>query len=239
MCELKGKADDVLHEMIEGVTKDGRRLDKPRGAQPEHVRQISATIGAARRFDWGEVAVCQHCWRILGWDRFPDLFNVEWDAETCGHMMPAPWSDSLFCCPWCPTTTRAGLLPSRPARLRLDLLLVALVAAHDQGVLRLARRAGLPARARRPGVGAVALRAGHAAAAAGPLPVVAQALRPVLASRVVPPRLAGSSRASASLTRDLIRTTLAESHAVEHARSLRPHYDLDAIRQRVLETWSS
>lgn len=238
--EIKGKADEVLEEMIRGVGRDGRPLIKPRGPDASHTRQLRATIGAARLHDWGEVAVCRHCWRIAGWSGYPALYGVEWDEERNGCVMPAPWSDAFYVCAWCPDDQKyddpvffrpeppdCGVIyywsRSWPRKIK------EFAVNHDEEVFR--RGLDVLSSARQHFLdGTLPPRPDHFQWSLAPCNFCAQKASCRLDSGLAPRKRKPDP--------DLIRTTLAESHAVDHARSLRPHYDLDAIRARVLETWS-
>lgn len=236
IVEAKGKADEVLVEMMSGITKDGRRLDRPRGPDKEHVRQVRATIGAARRFDWGEVCVCERCWRILGWERFPDLLNVEWGPDR-PKVMPAPWSDSFYACPWCkdycniffqleppdcgeiyywsrswPRTTKSFFFEHDEAYFEAGL-----------EILRSAREHFL--------ADELPPRPDHFQWSVGPCANCRAKPYCRLDSGLLPRKRKPDP--------DAVETTLSGSNAVEYARSIRPHYDLDDVRRRVMETWSS
>lgn len=235
--EIKGKADEVLEEMINGVDKLGRQLVKPRMADIAHVRQLRATIGAGRRYDWGEVAVCEHCWRIAGWSGYPALYGVEWDEEQYGHVMPAPWSDSFYYCPWCDTYDPVffDLEPpdcgeiyywSRSWPRKVKEFFV----SHDEGVFQ--RGLDVVGSAREHFIaGTLPPRPDHFQWALNPCGNCTMRASCRLDSGLAPRKRKPDP--------DLVRVTLAESHAVDHARSLRPHYDLEAVRRRVLETWSA
>lgn len=69
IVEVKCKSDDVLDEMLQGRViqlMDGSQQLVGRGPDASHVNQLKATIGEAHDYDWGEVVVCKHSWRILG-----------------------------------------------------------------------------------------------------------------------------------------------------------------------------
>lgn len=76
IVEVKGKADEVLEEMLKGRAikrPDGTTQILPRGPDPGHVNQLKATVGLAHEYDWGEVTVCPSCWRIKYADVFANL----------------------------------------------------------------------------------------------------------------------------------------------------------------------
>ncbi len=67
IVELKAKSDDIMTEMIQGriIERSGLKVVEPRGPDIGHVNQLKCTIGLAHEYDWGEVVVCKHSWRIL------------------------------------------------------------------------------------------------------------------------------------------------------------------------------
>jgi hypothetical protein len=236
IVEVKGKADEVLDEMLTGYQRDGRALDKPRREDPSHRRQLLATLGAARRFDWGEVCVCERCWRILGWEHYPALLNIEWD-ETRPKVMPAPWSDGFYRCPWCKDYCNVFVdleapdcgeiyywSRSWPRKTKSFFF------EHDEGFFQ---------------QGLATLDAARSHFLAGTLPPRQDhfqwALPPCkTCSQYKVCRLdSGLAPRKRKPDKALVKETLDDSHAVAHAKEMRPHYDLDDVRRQVLETWSS
>ena len=95
IVEIKGKAHDVLIEMIRGVEllkPDGTRELSLRGPDKKHEVQLKATIGKAHDYDWGEVTVCSKCWFILRSDVYERL-------GLPGGVHPR--SDGFHYCPRC------------------------------------------------------------------------------------------------------------------------------------------
>lgn len=95
IVEVKGKADTILDEMLEGkqVLRDGRLEMVPRYADPRHALQVKATLGKAHEYDWGSVTVCPNCWFIVWADIYERL-------GIAGGIHPR--SDSFGHCPRCP-----------------------------------------------------------------------------------------------------------------------------------------
>lgn len=94
IVEIKGKADDVLVEMINGrqMMRNGQVIIEPRGPDEAHGRQLLASLGLAHEHDWGWVTVCPNCWFIVESDMYERL-----GLDGGLH----PLSDSLGYCPRC------------------------------------------------------------------------------------------------------------------------------------------
>lgn len=228
IVEVKGKASEVLEEMLTGVRKDGTRAPKLRGPDPQHVNQLKASLGLAQAFDWGEVGVCSHCWRIVASELMSKLMGVPYEY--------LPWSDAFGVCRWCRDyeTTFFQLEPpdcgevyywdrSWPRRTK------SFYFEHDRAFL---------------DAGRAVFGAARDAFVAGELPP-----RPDHFQWSIGPcgqcRFKPSCRLDFGLETPKKRkpsmppvTELAESYAVAHARSMRPDYDYEATRGRVLEEWS-
>jgi hypothetical protein len=236
ICELKGKADEVVEEMMTGRRKDGTMAPKLRGPDPAHVRQLRATIGAARRMDWGSVAVCEHCWRIAGWSLFPQLFNIEPGLLAPGEPMPAPWSDAFYFCPWCGTYDPVffDLEPpdcgeiyywsrSWPRKTK------SFFVEHDEAyfqrgleVLRSAREHYI--------ADELPPRPPHFQWSSGPCASCTHKPHCRLDAGLLPRKRKPDT--------SIVRSTLTGSNATLYARMVRPSYDPEKIRATVMERWS-
>ncbi len=99
ICEIKGKSDDVLDEMINGrlLAQGGEVVKVPRGPDAAHVRQLKATIGLAHEYDWGQVVVCRQSWRILWADVIYRLRGL--DHPDGGMMLGETDVDGYIICP--------------------------------------------------------------------------------------------------------------------------------------------
>jgi hypothetical protein len=235
IVEVKGKADEVLDEMISGVRKDGLKLPNPRGPDIPHTRQLRATIGAARLFDWGEVCVCEKCWRILAWTHLPGLLGIEWNED---FLMPAPWSDGFYFCPWChdyntniffkldppdcgeiyywsrswPRKTKSFFYEHDPHFFESGLEVLGEAKQHylnDE----------LPA------------RPDHFQWSSGPCGYCTHKPHCRLDAGLLPRKRKPDP--------SMIETKLSESNAITYAKTIRPHYDFKKIFKRVIEEWET
>lgn len=101
ITEIKGKAHEVIDEMINGRALDvnGTIVYKPRAPDASHVRQLRATVGLAHEHDWGQAVVCEGCWRILYADIFTELVG---DRANPHHLVQSAIIEhNLRYCPWC------------------------------------------------------------------------------------------------------------------------------------------
>lgn len=236
IVEVKGKADEVLDEMISGVRKDGSRLDKPRGPDERHGHQLQATLGLAGEYDWGEVTVCAGCWRI----QYADIYQRLGYEGRVNPAIPAQYvaETNLQFCYWCgreqlddvtfqlePPDCGEIYYWSRswPRKTKSFFF------ARDQQFLDRGRE--VLARARESFIlGKLPPRPDHFQWSIGPCGFC---------------RLKPSCRLDAGLSTSRKRkpdmpvvVELARSNAIDHARSMRQHYDFEATRARVIEEWS-
>lgn len=252
IVEVKGKASEVLEEMCTGRRKDGSMAPKLRPPDASHIRQLKATIGAARLFDWGEIIVCEHCWRIAAWTHLPALYGVEWEANA--GPMPQPWSDSLYYCPWCETYDPVCLTSRMPDGRPDDDTFYRQLDPPDCGEIYYWDRSwprktksffythdqeffdsGLEvlASARQHFIDDVLPpRPDHFQWSVGPCGGCAQKPHCRLdygleTSRHRKPK------------KGLVRSTLSTSNAVDYAKSVRPHYNLAIIKAMVMAGWES
>lgn len=101
IVEIKGKADEVLEEMLQGrllQRSDGTIEKVGRGPDDRHVPQLKATIGLAHEYEWGEVTVCSGCWSILFADIFERLARQRMNPAISQQRAA---EDNLQCCPFC------------------------------------------------------------------------------------------------------------------------------------------
>lgn len=228
IVEAKGKADEVLQEMLTGIRKDGTRAPAPRGPDKAHVRQVKATIGLAHEYDWGRVMVCKDCWFVL-WSELYERLGIPGGQH--------PLSDAFGICPRCqgyggalefdlepPTSgeiyywSRSWPRTTKSFYFEYDKNFV------DAGreVLARARRAFLG--------GALPARPEHFQWSVGPCG--ACQFKP---SCRLDHGLEGPRKRKPTLP-PVVK--LAESNAVAYAESMRPDYDYASVRARVLSEWS-
>lgn len=89
LIEVKGQADDVLVEMLQGrlLERDGKQVVEMRGPTPAHAIQLRCSLGLAHEYDWGEVKVCSSCWFILEADVYERLSpDGDWHSPLCAGM---------------------------------------------------------------------------------------------------------------------------------------------------------
>jgi hypothetical protein len=238
IVEVKGKASEIVDEMLTGRRKDGSRADKLRGPDRAHVRQLRATIGAARLFDWGDVAVCAKCWRINGWTHWPWLLNLDPAfLEGRPDVFPSPWSDAFYYCPWCKDYEVEHFkldLPdcgeiyywdrSWPRKTKSFFL------EHDQAFFD--RGLAVLAEAKQDFLDdKLPPRPDHFQWSVGPCGMCTH--KPLC-------RLDFGLENSRSRKPkpELVRDTLSGSNAVEYAQSIRPHYNPVITRATVIQEWS-
>ncbi len=218
IIEVKCKAHDVIESM---------QLGK-RSWDVGHRRQLLATIGSANRYDWGEVTVCRGCWRI----HYADIYDV---LTGVGRLNPAigmrrAAQDNLQFCPWC------NLEQTDPVTFQLE--------APDTGSIYYWSRSW-PRQ-----TSEYLFNLDQSFMDAG-IEVLRQAREDFIHDRI--PERDPSFMWSMGKCKDcpmkkfackpdFVKAThkekLSESNGVEFARSLRPHYDPDVIRERVFARWS-
>lgn len=238
IVEIKGKADEVVEEMLQGRLV--QRMDKTiervgRGPDSAHTNQLKATIGSAYDFDWGEVTVCSSCWRIL----FADIF------EQLGHnqrMNPAiseerAAEDNLRNCPWCneeaewetfhlnPPTTGEIYYWSRSWPRKTKSFY------YDYDPVFMERGKQILAETREHYINdELPPRPGHFQWGLSPCKTCNFYSACRLDSGLLPRKRKPDP--------EIMRTTLTGSHAVEYAMEIRPGYDPEAVRRRVFEEWN-
>lgn len=232
IVEVKSKADEVLEEMLHGArAKDGSfRL---RGPDPQHANQLRASIGLAHEHDWGRVTVCRSCWGIVAADVFYALFGE--------IVNPAAWlasvEDNLRFCPFCGVESLDDYLTfvleppdsgeiyywsrSWPRKTR------SFYYEHDQAFLDAGRE--VFARVRDNFIlGKLPPRPDHFQWSIGPCGQC-RFKRSCRLDEGVEPR-----KRKATLP---IVTRLEDSNAIAHVTNMRPAYDYQATRTRVIEEW--
>lgn len=236
IVEIKGKASEVLDEMLTGRRKDGTMAPTPRGPDEAHVRQIKASLGLAHEHDWGEVTVCASCWRIQYADIFAELtgagrinpaISTRWAAETnlqfcywCGaeqvedvtfQLEPPDCGEIYYWSRSWPRTTKSFFI------------------THDDEFMRRGREVLASARDHFI-AGTIPPRPSHFQWSIAPCGNCS--MRPSC-------RLdAGLAPRKRKPDKALIRTILEISNATDYARSVRPTYDYEKVRQIVLDEWS-
>lgn len=236
IVEVKGKADEVVEEMLQGRIlqfPDGRQERRGRGPDPAHVNQLKATIGEAHEYDWGSVTVCRHTWRILRSDIHERLGlpgGVVWgksfspegptfvcpDHHTeCLHTfkLERPTSGEIYY--WSrswPRKTKSFYYEYDPAFMDRGRAVLAEVRQHfiDD---------------------TVPDRPEHFQWSVGPCancPFKPLICRPD----------AGVPGRKKKPDPDIVRTRLSESHGVDYTAGLREGYDSQAVRARVFAEWA-
>lgn len=232
IIEVKGKADDVVEEMLNGriIQRPDGKLEKVgRGPDKKHEIQLKATVGEAHDYDWGQVMVCRHSWRIL-WselhvrlgqpggvvmgvlERNGQVSCPEhgWDCRHTFHLEP-PLSGSVYY--WSrswPRKTKEFYFEYDP-----DFMAV------GRQVLAEARQAYIDDR--------IPERPAHFQWGVGACQFCQ--FKPFCRSDSgVPGRLRKPRP-------EIMRAKLTESHGVDATREIRPHYDPEATRQRVFQEW--
>lgn len=242
LIEIKGQADEVLVEMLQGrvLERNGVKVVEPRGATPSHALQLRCTIGLAHEYDWGEVTVCESCWRI----QYADIFE-----RLCGQNMNPAISDqyaaetNLQFCMWC-------------GHEQFDMVTFDLQ-SPTSGEIYYASRSwprGHPRHGKRTKTffyehdpafmerGRKVLDEARDTFIAGELPARARHMQ-WSAGACTYCKYKSICRLDDGLeprkrkpTLEPVKT-LAESNAVEHARSVRPHYSYERARATVLAQW--
>lgn len=244
IVEIKGKAHDVLGEMIRGVEllkPDGTRELSLRGPDKKHEVQLKATIGKAHDYDWGEVTVCSKCWFILRSDVYERL-------GLPGGVHPR--SDGFHYCPRCQDYPS----PHEMETFQLERPIAGEIYYWSRSWPR-GRRAGSTFE---PGTKSFYRELDPKFMAQG-LAVLAEA-RQAYIDDVIPPRPAHFQWAMGACKNcsfkkfcraddgvpgrkkkpdpAIVRTKLSESHGVTHTREMRPHYNPQKVRERVFAEWS-
>ena len=233
IVEVKGKADEVLQEMLTGRRKDGTMASELRKPDEAHARQLKATIGLAHEYDWGEVTVCGNCWRILYADVYERLCGSRVNPAIPAQDQREDW---MRFCPWCgyegdetfkldqpdcgeiyywsrswPRTTKSFFYAYDAEFMR-----------RGREVLRSARHNFI--------VDKIPPRQPHFQWSVGPCGQCDFKASCRLDAGLLPRKRKPDP--------SMVVTTLSQSNAVVHARSLRPHYDPRVVRDRVFEEWS-
>jgi len=236
IVEVKSKADEVLQEMLTGLRKDGTMAPTLRRPDEAHVRQLKATIGLAHEHDWGEVTLCAACWRIQYADVFQALgcegrmnpaIPQQYAAETnlqhcywCGHeqlddltfrLEPPDCGEVYYWSRSWPRTTKSFFFTYDPEFMR-----------RGREVLASARHNFI--------VGKIPPRQPHFQWSIAPCGQCDFRSSCRLDSGLLPRKRKPDP--------SMIVDELAKSNAVAHARSLRPHYDFERVRDRVFREWS-
>lgn len=236
IVEVKGKADEVLQEMMTGRRKDGTMAPNLRGPDPAHVRQIKASLGLAHEFDWGEVTVCGACWRIFYADLFQKLghegrvnpaISKQYVAETnlqfcpwCGHeqfddvtfeLEPPDCGEIYYWSRSWPRTTKSFFITHDDAYM-----------ARGREVLSRAKYSFL--------TGSLPKRPDHFQWSLGPCGSCNMRASCRLDSGLLPRKRKPDP--------SMVVNNLMESNTIPYAKSLRPDYDPWDIRGRVIKEWS-
>jgi hypothetical protein len=237
IVEVKGKASEIVDEMLTGRRKDGSRADKLRGPDRPHVRQIRATLGAARLFDWGVVTVCAGCWRI----QYADVYQRLGFDGRVNPSIPAQYvaETNLQHCFWCgleqvedvtfelepPDCGEIYYWDRSWPRKTKSFFVEHDQAFFDRGIATLAEAKQhfladeLPP------------RPDHFQWSVGPCGMCTH--KPLC-------RLDFGLENSRSRKpkKELVRDKLTDNNAVDYARSIRPHYNPEIIRATVVQEWS-
>lgn len=234
IVEIKGKADTVLDEMIEGRLlrfPDDTIRKVGRGPDQKHANQVRATIGKAHDFDWGWVTVCPNCWFIV-WSEMYERLGLP------GGMHPR--SDGFGYCPRCRDYGDA----SRESHFHLDPPTTGEIYYWSRSWPRKTKSFYYE-------LDSEFMRRGFD---------VLSRVREYFIEDTIPPRPDDFQwsvgpckncqhkpfcRIDFGLPEprlrkprpDLVRTALSKSAGVDHAREIRTNYDPDAIRRRVFEQW--
>lgn len=231
IVEIKGKADEVLEEMLNGYRDPQTQQLKMRGPDRAHTNQLLATLGLAHEFDWGWVTVCSQCWFIV-WSELYEKLGLPGGQH--------PRSDSMGYCPRCKDYGDA----SRDSHFELEPPTSGEIYYwsrswprktksfyYEYDPLYLNRGRALLAETREHFLAdELPDRPPHFQWSVGPCASCrfkAGACRP---DAGVP----GNKRKPVP---ELIRRTLSTSHGIEHAQQLQPGYSYEASRARVLKSW--
>jgi len=235
IVEIKGKADDVLVEMIDGrpMQRDGIVVNEPRQPDEAHARQLKATLGLAHEYDWGEVVVCRYSWRILwaeliarldpsggglvlGTDYFNRCPEHGYDCQHAFRLEPPTTGEIYY---WSRSWPRGN--PRLGPRTK------SFFYEYDPAYMEAGREILREARTHFE-AGTIPPRHPSMQWSVGPCQNCESKIYCRMDEGLEP------RKRKPTMTR---RATLAESHGVEHALSVRPGYDLNVIRERVLSEW--
>lgn len=237
IAEIKGKSDDVLDEMIDGrllQRQDGTIERVGRGPDEKHVLQLKATIGLAHEYDWGWVTVCPDCWFIVQSDvyerlglpggvhprsdafgycprcqDYPDLRGREHESHF--HLDPPISGEIYYWSRSWPRKTKSFYYEHDPAFM-----------AGVRGVLKQAQRAFIEDR--------IPERPEHFQWSVG----ACKQCRFKISCRID----SGLAPRQKKVRAENVRHKLTESANVERTLEMRPRYDPQAVRERVLQEWS-
>ncbi len=234
IVEIKSKPDDVLVEMIQGrpMARNGQVVVEPRGPDPAHVRQLKATIGLARDYDWGWAVVCRRCWAVTSsaiYERLGLLGGIHprsngddycWRCDLIDPLridLEPPTTGEIYY--WSRSWPRGH--PKHGQRTK------SFFYEHDLTYMERGR-AVLSEAKQHFEVGALPPRRRDFQWSASPCQNCR--FKPVcrLDSGVEPRKRKATLEPV---------TRLVASHAVEHARTIRPTYDYESTRARVLAEW--
>lgn len=242
IVEIKGKADEVLEEMLKGRWDTALTRMVPRPPDPGHILQLKASLGLAHEHDWGEVTVCSSCWRIFFADIFealhPDRLPVGTLNPVIGihHLeLPLGKGPRLRSCPWCgsassktfhlePPTTGEIYYWSRswPRKTK------SFFYEHDPAYMERGRR--ILAEAREHFINnELPPKPEHFQWSLGPCGNCSMKPHCRLDSGLAP-------RKRKPVEEDIV-TALHESNGVRWAKAVRPHYDFAAVHSAVLREW--
>jgi hypothetical protein len=227
LVEIKGKADEVLEEMINGVWDARQKRVLQRRWDDPHRRQLLASLGLAHEYEWGSAVVCEKTWHILQ----ADVLKTDRNPDGTGF-----GSDSVGYCPRCeeygcgkviqlePPTTGSIYYWSRSWPRKT----VEFYFEHDPAFMETGRDVLRSAREHFE-KGTIPPRRDNFMWSIGPCKKCPQkkfACKPDFGKPTgknpVPPT-----------------TKLLESNGVKHAQELRPDYDPEAARAAVLERWNA
>lgn len=232
IVEVKGKADEVVEEMLHGrllamadgtIKRIGRRPDRP------HINQLKATIGEAHDYDWGTVAVCGKCWFIYEADIFERL------TGSSIH----PRSDAAGWCPRCRDYSSNGQVFKLDPPVSGEIYYwsrswprktISFFYEYDQAFMERGRR--ILAETRQHFIDDVLPdRPDHFQWSLEPCKDCT--FKPFCrADAGVPGRLRKPRP-------ELIVNTLSESNGVQYAQEQRPGYSVEAVRERVFAEWEA
>ena len=244
IVELKAKPDDVITEMLQGriIERGGLKVVDLRGPDLGHVNQLKCTIGLAHEYDWGQATVCGSCWRIL----FAEVFGrLRPDKLTMNPAISAERAaeDNLRFCPWCDEESEWVTFDLQPARTgelyywsrswprghpQHGKRTKTFFFEHDPAFMERGRAVLSQARESFE-TGALPKRPRHMQWGQKPCAWCNYKKICRLDDGVQPNKR--------KATADPVKT-LAESNAIEHARSIRPNYSYEQTRAAVLAQWS-
>lgn len=235
IVEIKGADNEKVVEMIQGrpMMRGDIIINEPRPADPAHVRQLKATLGLAHEYDWGEVVVCKHSWRILasevherlglpnglvlGTDSHNRCPEHGYDCQHSFELEPPTTGEVYYWSRSWPhghprdgQRTKSFFFEHDPAYM-----------AAGREILKESRQHFID--------GTLPPRHPSLQWSAGPCQHCPSKLYCRLDEGLEP------RKRKPTMTKVV---TLAESNAVEHAKSVRPHYNYDSTHELVLAEWS-